>query len=41
MTSKRFKKLPEKTSEMPAEGIENLIPVIKKIVQQNLMSPLI
>ena len=30
MTSKRFKKLPEKTSEMPAETIENLIPVIKK-----------
>ena len=30
MTSKRFKKLPEKTSEMPAETIENLIPLIKK-----------
>ena len=30
MTSKRFKKLPEKTSEMPSETIENLIPVIKK-----------
>ena len=28
--SKRFKKLPEKTSELPSEGIENLIPVIKK-----------
>ena len=28
--SKRFKKLPEKTSELPAEGIEKLIPVIKK-----------
>ena len=28
--SKRFKKLPEKTSEIPAEGIEKLIPVIKK-----------
>jgi len=30
MTSKRFKKLPEKTSELPAEGIEKLIPTIKK-----------
>ena len=30
MTSKRFKKLPEKTSELPAEGIEKLIPAIKK-----------
>jgi len=28
--SKRFKKLPEKTSELPAEGIEKLIPTIKK-----------
>ena len=28
--SKRFKKLPEKTSELPAEVIEKLIPVIKK-----------
>ena len=28
--SKRFKKLPEKTSELPAEVIERLIPVIKK-----------
>ena len=28
--SKRFKKLPEKTSELPAEGIEKLIPKIKK-----------
>ena len=28
--SKRFKKLPEKTSELPAEGIEKLIPIIKK-----------
>ena len=27
--SKRFKKLPEKTSELPAEGIEKLIPIIK------------
>ena len=30
MKSKRFKKLPEKTSELPAEGIEKLIPMIKK-----------
>ena len=28
--SKRFKKLPEKTSELTAEGIEKLIPIIKK-----------
>ena len=28
--SKRFKKLPEKTSDLPAEVIEKLIPVIKK-----------
>ena len=28
--SKRFKKLPEKTSELPAEGIEKLISIIKK-----------
>ena len=30
MSSKRFKKLPEKTSELSAEDIEKLIPVIKK-----------
>ena len=30
MSSKRFKKLPEKTSELSAEVIEKLIPVIKK-----------
>ena len=29
MPSKRFKKLPEKTSELPSTGIENLISVIK------------
>ena len=28
--SKRFKKLPEKTAELPADGIEKLIPIIKK-----------
>ena len=30
MTSKRFKKLPEKTLDLPAEGIEKLIPEVKK-----------
>jgi large subunit ribosomal protein L1 len=30
MTSKRYKKLPEKTSDLPAELIEKLIPEIKK-----------
>ena len=30
MTSKRYKKLPEKTKELKAELIEKLIPVIKK-----------
>ena len=30
MSSKRFKKLPEKTFELPSEGIEKLIPQIKK-----------
>ena len=30
MPSKRLKKLPEKTSELPATDIENLIPTIKK-----------
>ena len=30
MTSKRFKKLPEKTSDLPAETIDKLIPIIKK-----------
>ena len=29
MTSKRYKKLPEKTKELPAELIENLIPKLK------------
>ena len=41
MSSKRFKKLPEKTSDLNAETIEKLIPTIKKIVQLNLMSQLI
>ena len=30
MSSKRYKKLPEKTLEIPAEGIEKLLPEIKK-----------
>ena len=30
MTSKRYKKLPEKTTELAAEAIEKLVPVIKK-----------
>ena len=30
MSSKRFKKLPEKTSELPSELIEKLLPEIKK-----------
>ena len=30
MTSKRYKKLPEKTSELPAEGIDKLITQVKK-----------
>ena len=30
MTSKRYKKLPEKTKELPAELIEKLIPKLKK-----------
>ena len=30
MSSKRFKKLPDKTSELPAASIENLISTIKK-----------
>ena len=30
MSSKRFKKLPEKTLELPSEVIEKLLPVVKK-----------
>ena len=30
MSSKRFKKLPEKTAELAAEAIEKLLPTIKK-----------
>ena len=30
MSSKRYKKLPEKTSELPSEQIEKLLPLVKK-----------
>ena len=30
MSSKRYKKLPEKTSELEAELIDKLLPLIKK-----------
>ena len=30
MSSKRYKKLPEKTLELSAESIEKLLPIIKK-----------
>ena len=30
MSSKRFNKLPKKTSELPAAGIESLLSTIKK-----------
>ena len=30
MSSKRFKKLPKKTTELTAEGIEKILPEIKK-----------
>ena len=30
MSSKRFKKLPEKTTELPSDVIEKLLPVVKK-----------
>ena len=30
MPSKRFKKLPEKTNALPAEGIEKLLTIVKK-----------
>jgi large subunit ribosomal protein L1 len=38
MPSKRFKNLPEKTKDISAEAFEKLIPELKKIVLQNLMS---
>ena len=40
MSSKRYKKLPEKTKELPSENIDKLLTLIKKIVQLNLMSQL-
>ena len=30
MSSKRFKKLPEKTKDLTADVVENLLPLIKK-----------
>ena len=30
MSSKRFKKLPEKTNALPSEGIEKLLTLVKK-----------
>ena len=30
MPSKRFKKLPEKTKDLIAEAVENLLPTVKK-----------
>ena len=30
MPSNRFKKLPEKTTELPSEEIKKLLPVVKK-----------
>ena len=41
MSSKRFKKLPSDTKKIKADMIEKLLPLIKKIVLQNLMSQLI
>ena len=41
MTSKRFKKLPEKTKDLVAESIEKLLAELKKIVLQNLTNLLI
>ena len=38
MASKRFKKLPEKTSNLPAETVDKLLVEIKKIVQLSLMN---
>ena len=33
MTSKRFKKLPEKTKDLGAEAFEKLIPQLKKNIK--------
>lgn len=40
MPSKRFKQLPEKTKDLTADVIENLLTTVKKIVLQNLMNQL-
>ena len=41
MGSKRYKKLPEKTKILPSVEVEKLLPLVKKIVQPNLMNLLI
>ena len=41
MTSKRFKKLPEKTKDLPSELIEKLLADVKKTVLQNSTNQLI
>ena len=38
MSSKRYKKLPEKTKTLQSDTINNLLLLVKKIVQQSLMS---
>ena len=38
MSSKRYKKQPQKTKELAPNLIEKLIPELKKIVLQNLMN---
>lgn len=40
MASKRYKKLPKKTNELAPSLVEKLIPEIKNIVLQSLMSQL-
>ena len=37
MSSKRYKKLPENLKENKLDTLEKLLPLIKKIVLQNLM----
>ena len=41
MSSKRFKKLPKNTTDLPAEDIGKILSEVKKIVQLSLMSLLI
>ena len=41
MPSKRFKKLPEKTKDLTADIIENLLTAVKKNCTTNLMNQLI